>query len=88
MSEGIPAVVRRTNSIHWGDVQRHSIILSTFTSALLLFAASTLVPAYFVTKRLSGILYEIERSAVKTAGSRKQVGVSAVFFCFTLFLAA
>jgi hypothetical protein len=62
MSEGIPAVVRRNNSIHlwlWGDVQWHSIVLSTLTSVLFLFAACIIVPAHFVTKRLLGILSEI-----------------------------
>ena len=55
MNEGIPAVVRRNNSIYlwlWGDVQWRSIVLSTLTSALFLFAVCTLVPAHFVTKRL------------------------------------
>jgi len=37
MSEGIPAKVRRNNSIHlwlWRDVQRHGIVLSTLTPFL------------------------------------------------------
>jgi hypothetical protein len=57
MSDGIPAVVRRNNSIHpwlWEDVQQHSIVLSTLTAALLLSAACTLIPAHLVTKRLFG----------------------------------
>ncbi len=55
MSDGIPAKVRRNNSIHywlWRDVQQYSIVLSTLTAALLLFAACTLVPAHLVKKML------------------------------------
>ena len=48
MRDGIPAVVRRTNSIHlrlWGGVRQHSIVLPTLRAALLLFAARALLPA-------------------------------------------
>ena len=68
MSDGIPAVVRRNNSIHpwlWEDVQQHSIVLSTLTTAL--FAACPLVPAHLVTKGFSVLLDELQQCAVKTA---------------------
>jgi hypothetical protein len=71
MSEGIPAVVRRNNSIHlwlWGDVQWHSNLLSLLTSGLFLFAVCILVPAHFVTKRPLGMLSEMQRFAMKATG--------------------
>ena len=70
MRDGIPAVVRHTNSLHrwlWGDTQQHSIVLSTLTAALLLFAARALLPAHQVKKRLFGTPNELQQSAVKTA---------------------
>ncbi len=70
MSDGIPAVVRRNNSIHfwlWGDVQQHGIVLSTLTAALLLFAVCALVPAHPVTKTLLGTPYELQQSVMRTA---------------------
>ena len=59
MSDGIPAVGRRNNSMHlwlWGDVQQHSIVLSTLTVALLLLAACAFLPAHLVKKRLLVLL--------------------------------
>ena len=70
MRDGIPAVVRHTNSFHrwlWGDMQQHRIVLSTLIAALLLFAARALLPAHQVKKRLFGTPYELQQSAVKTA---------------------
>jgi len=70
MRDGIPAVIRRHNSIHlwlWGDVQQHSTVLSNLPAALLLFAARVLLPAHQVKKRLFSTPYELQQSAVKTA---------------------
>ena len=70
MRDGIPAVVRHTNSLHrwlWGDTQQHSIVLSTLTVTLLLFAARALLPAHQVKQRLFGTPYELQQSAMKTA---------------------
>jgi hypothetical protein len=53
MRDGIPAVVRRNNSIHrwlWRGVQQHSIVLSTLRAALLLFAARAFLPAHQVKR--------------------------------------
>jgi hypothetical protein len=69
MRDGIPAVVRRNNSIHlwlWRGVQQHSIVLSTLRAVLLLFAARALLPADQVKKRISGTPYELQQSAVFT----------------------
>jgi hypothetical protein len=54
MSDGIPAVGRRNNSVHlclWADVQQHSIVLSTLTLAPLLFATRAFLHAHLVKKR-------------------------------------
>jgi hypothetical protein len=70
MRDGISAVVRSNNSIRrwlWGDVQQHSIDLSTLTAVLLLFAPCAFLPAHQVKKRLFGTPYQLQQSAVKTA---------------------
>ncbi len=67
MRDGIPAVVRHTNSLHrwlWGDTQQHRIVLSTLTAALLPFAACAFLPTQ---KRLFGTPYELQQFTVKTA---------------------
>ena len=70
MCNGILALARHNNSLHtwlWGDTQQHSIVLSTLTAALLLFAACAFLPAH-QEKRDFGTPYELQQSAVKTAG--------------------
>ena len=69
MRDGIPAVVRRNNSIHrwlWRGVQQHSIVLSTLTAVLFLFAPCAFLPAHQVKKRLFDNPYELQQSAVFT----------------------
>ena len=69
MRDGIPAVARHNNSLHtwlWGDTQQHSIVLSTLTAALLLFAACAFLPAH-QEKEAFGTPYELLQSAVFTA---------------------
>jgi hypothetical protein len=69
MRDGIPAVVRRNNSIHrwlWRGMQQHSIVLSTLTAVLFLFAPCAFLPAHQVKKRLFGTPYELQQSAVFT----------------------
>ena len=70
MRDAIPAVLRHNNSFYrwlWGDVQQHSIALSTLTAVLLFFATRAFLPAHQVKKRLFDTPYELQRSAVKTA---------------------